>query len=81
MGVPGSAETAGDEVLGPRPCRTGEQPLRLAVLDHLPTVHEGGEAGHAAGLLQVVGDQQDGGALFQFGDQRLDVGGAGRVQG
>src|SRR5690606_4061768 len=76
-----SAEAAGDVVLGLPLRGTGEQGGGGAVLDQLAQVHEGGVVGAARRLLHVVGDDQDGVVLLEFGDELLDAAGGDGVQG
>jgi hypothetical protein len=59
--LPCSAEPTGDVVLGLLEPRIGEELLGLAELDQPAKIEEGGAIGNARGLLQVVGDDDDGG--------------------
>src|SRR5688572_18875514 len=77
----GSSEPPRNVILGLLLCRIREDRLRRAVLDQVAQVHEGGEVGHARGLLHVVGDDGDGVVDLQLLDQLLDAAGGDRVQG
>src|SRR5690606_16843202 len=77
---PASPEAAGDVVLGLLLRGIGEDRLRGAVLDQIAQVHEGGEVGHARGLLHVVGDDDDGVVALELLDQLFDAAGRDGVE-
>src|SRR5574343_668504 len=78
--LPGSAEAAGDVVLGVLLLGLHEQVTRGPELDQVAQVHVGGVIGHAGGLLHVVGDDDHGVVVTQLVDQLLDLAGRDRVQ-
>src|SRR5580658_1971299 len=70
---PPSAEAAGDVVLGPFLPGMGEKRLRLAELDELTEIHEGGVVGAARRLLHVVRHNGDAIVGLELSDEFLDA--------
>src|SRR5690606_25327281 len=69
----GSPEPPRDVILRLLLRRIREDHVRRAVFDQVAQVHEGGEVGHARGLLHVVGDDGDGVVDLQLLDQLFDA--------
>src|SRR3954447_576272 len=66
------AEGTADVLSGPLLARRAEERGGAVVLDQVAQVHEGDVVGDPVGLLQVVGDDDDGDVVAQLDDQVLD---------
>src|SRR5215218_8385609 len=87
---PGSAELAGDVLLGPLIVRRGEDLVGGGVLDELADPlglvraqvdrEERGAVRHAGRLLHVVGDDHDREVLLELEHELLDAAGRDRVE-
>src|SRR5262249_10869492 len=75
-----SAEAASYVVLRTLLARRRENFARIVIFDEFAEIHEGGEFGHASGLLHAVGDDDDRIVLRQLVDQLLDLRGRDRVE-
>src|SRR5262245_38701526 len=75
-----STEASSNVVLGAPVARRGEHFRGRVELDDLAEIHEGGEVGHAGGLLHVVGDDDDRVEGFQLVDELLDLRGRDRIE-
>ncbi len=79
--VRGSAEPTGDILLSEGFLRCFEEREGGAILDEATEIEQGGEVGHAEGLLHVVSDNDDGVASLQLREEFLDPGGGDGVEG
>src|SRR5262245_38274468 len=68
-----STEAPSDVVLGAPVTRRGEHFGGRVELDDLAEIHEGGEVGHAGGLLHVVGHDDDRIEGLELVDKLLDL--------
>src|SRR5574343_2046535 len=80
ISFPFLTHAAGDVVFCALVLRLDEDLVGLAEFDQFAQVHVGRVVRDAGGLLHVVGDDQDGDALFQFMHQFLDGAGGDRVE-